>query len=245
MFTKNHFVRSELAAISPKIEANTQPMDELAQSVSYVNIPSNDSPQSQAHDLGSQVKLLKLVLKKFNGDISRWCSFWDTFEAEIHKNSKLLTVDKFYYLNSLQEKTASEAIASLAITNAVYEEATAILKTIFLNKHMDDFINMAHVYSSYDLRGLRQLYDLVEVHVRGLKALGVPSEFYGSLLSSVLMNKVPQEVSLIISREVRGRGWELDPLLAVMHQELEARERATQGNHNPRPDPPFRRNKPH
>ena len=71
-----------------------------------------------------------------------------------------MTVDKFYYLNSLQEKTASEAIASLAITNAVYEEATAILKTIFdnrqmiVNRHMDDFINMAHVYSSYDLRGL-------------------------------------------------------------------------------------------
>ena len=65
-----------------------------------------------------------------------------------------MTVDKFYYLNSLQEKTASEAIASLAITNAVYEEATAILKTIFdnkqmiVNRHMDDFINMAHVYSS-------------------------------------------------------------------------------------------------
>ena len=59
-----------------------------------------------------------------------------------------MTVDKFYYLNSLQEKTASEAIASLAITNAVYEEATAILKTIFdnkqmiVNRHMDDFINM-------------------------------------------------------------------------------------------------------
>ena len=65
-----------------------------------------------------------------------------------------MTVDKFYYLNSLQEKTASEAIATLAITNAVYEEATAILKTIFdnkqmiVNRHMDDFINMAHVYSS-------------------------------------------------------------------------------------------------
>ena len=30
-----------------------------------------------------------------------------------------------------------------------------------------------------------------------------------------------------------------------MHQELEARERAAQGNHNPQPDPPFRRNKQH
>ena len=104
---------------------------------------------------------------------------------------------------------------------------------------------MAPVYSNHDPRGMRQLYDLVEVHVRGLKALGVPSESYGSLLSSVLMNKVPQEVRLIISREVTGGDWELDRLLAIMHQELEARESAAQGNHNPQPDPPFRRNKQH
>ena len=62
-----------LAAISPKIEANihmsNEPTNGPAQSVSHVNIPSNDSPQRQAHGVGSQVKLLKLVLKKFNGDI--------------------------------------------------------------------------------------------------------------------------------------------------------------------------------
>ena len=108
------------------------------------------------------------------------------------------------------EKTASEAIVGLAITNANYEEAITILKTRFgnkqmiVNKHTDDLINMAPVYSNHDLRGMRRLYDLVEVHVRGLKALGVPSESYDSLLSSVLMNKVSQEVRLIISREVKG-----------------------------------------
>ena len=117
---------------------------------------------------------------------------------------------------------------------------------MIVNKHIDDHINMAPVYSNHDLRDMRQLYDLVEVHVRGLKALRVPSESYGRLLSSVFMNKVPQEVSLIISREVKGGDWELDRLLAVMHQELEARERAAQGNnHNPQPDPPFRRYKRH
>ena len=60
---------------------------------------------------------------------------------------------------------------------------------MIVNKHMDDLISMAPVCSNHDLRGLRQLYDLVEAYVRGYKALGVPSESYGSLLSSVLMNK--------------------------------------------------------
>ena len=47
----------------------------------------------------------------------------------IHKNSKLATFDEFNYLNSLLDKTASEAIAGLAITKANYEEAIAILKS--------------------------------------------------------------------------------------------------------------------
>ena len=40
------------------------------------------------------------------------------------------------------------------------------------------------------------------------------------------MNKVPQEVRLIVSRKDKGGDWELDRLLAVMHQELDARKRA-------------------
>ena len=77
-----------LAAISTKIEVSThmskEPTNEPTQSVSHVNIRPNDSPQRQAHDLGSQIKLPKLVLKKFNRDITGWCSFWDSFEAAIY-----------------------------------------------------------------------------------------------------------------------------------------------------------------
>ena len=102
-----------LAAISPKIEAGThmskEPTNEPAQSVSQMNILSNDSPQSQGHDLGSQIKLTTLLLKKFNGDIIKWCSFQDTFETAINKTSKLATIDKFNYLNSIMEKTASNS----------------------------------------------------------------------------------------------------------------------------------------
>jgi len=46
--------------------------------------------------------------------------------AAIHKNSKLATIDNLNYLDSFLEKTASEAIAGLAITNANYEEPITI-----------------------------------------------------------------------------------------------------------------------
>ena len=38
------------------------------------------------------------------------------------------------------------------------------------------------VTSNHNLPALRHLYDTIEVHVRGLRALGVSPESYGSLL---------------------------------------------------------------
>lgn len=66
-------------------------------------------------------------------------------------------------------------------------------KQMIINKHVEGILNMAPVTSNNDLKGLRKIYDLVEAHVRGLKVLGVSSEPYDSLLSSVLMNEIPQE----------------------------------------------------
>lgn len=43
----------------------------------------------------TQVKLPKLELKKFDGDQSKWSSFWDTFEASMHDNSSILMNRRF------------------------------------------------------------------------------------------------------------------------------------------------------
>ena len=91
----------------------------------------------------TKVKLPKLSLKKFNGDVSRWTSFWDSFESAVHRNTDLSDVDKFNYLTSMIEHSASEAIAGLSLTASNYKEAVMILKKRFgnkqviVNKHME------------------------------------------------------------------------------------------------------------
>ena len=92
--------------------------------------------------------------------------------------------------------------------------------------HMDILLNVETVMSSNNLKGLRHLYDTVEAHVRGLKSLGVSAESYGSLLSSVLMNKLPQELRLILSRSVGDDHWKLDCLMQALQEEVQAREQA-------------------
>jgi len=139
----------------------------------------------------------------------------------------------------LLESAALEAITGLTTTEANYEEAVATLKRfgnpqLIINRHMDAPLNVSGVSSHHDIRGLRRLYDAMEAHIRGLKALKVPAQTFGGLLTSVLVNKLPPELRLIVTREMTGEAWDLERLLRIIEQEIATRERAfppaSQGN---------------
>ena len=139
--------------------------------------------------------------------------------------------DKFNYLRSLLKGTAREAISGLMLTEANYEEAIGILKKRFgnrqqiISRHMDILMNGDHS----NVKGLRQLYDVVESNVRSLEALGVAADSYGCLLASVLMKRLPNELQLIIGRKVGDADWKLEVILQELVQEIEARERTGTG----------------
>lgn len=81
-----------------------------------VQLP-NPAPSSSIQEMGPRVKLSKLDLKKFDGEVSSWFTFWDASESSIHKNPKLAPIDKFNYLNSLLMKPALDAISGLSLTS--------------------------------------------------------------------------------------------------------------------------------
>ena len=189
-------------------------------------------PPAPVREATPHVKLPKLSMKKFNGDLTKWSTFWDSFSSSIDANPALSGIDKFNYLISLLESTAAEAIAGLTPTDANYEEAVATLKKRFgnpqliINRHMEALLHVPGISSHHDIRGLRRLYDSVEAHIRGLKALRVPTQTYGGLLTSVLVNKLPPELRLIITRGMTGETWDLEQLMKIFEQEIDARERA-------------------
>ena len=82
------------------------------------------------------------------------------------------------------------------------------------------------VASPHNVKALCHFHDIVESNVRGLKALDVAAETYGSLLASVLMNKLPGDLRLIIGRKIGEADWQLDTIMTELQQEIEARERA-------------------
>ena len=69
------------------------------------------------------------------------------------------------------------------------------------------------VTSNHDLNAMTHLYNTFESQVQGLKSLGVALEMFGSLLSSVLINKLPPTIHL-------------SKLLEAFERELRDHERA-------------------
>lgn len=194
---------------------------------------SRDRPASPSSTRVSKARLPKLTIRPFSGDLAGWTTFWDSYQTAIYDNHDLSAIDKFNYLRSLLQGSALESIARLTLSSSNYEEAIAILKKRFGNKqriiarHMDLLLNVDPVKAEHDLKGLRHLYDLVESHVRSLRSLGVPADSYGELLSSVVMNKLPAGLRLIISRNSSAEELSFEQLLKAMEEEIKARERTS------------------
>ena len=184
---------------------------------------------------GAKAKLPKLVIKKFYGEAHLWQELWDSFKFSIDDNKNLSTIDKFNYLKNLLESNAYSTIAGLSLTAANYSTALDLLhkrygqKQIIVNSHIDSIPKMQPLHYNAEIAQVRKFYDTVETHSRGLKALGVESSSYGTVLVNILLQRLPDEIKLIISRkmnEVSGDdNWNLDTLLDILKTEVEAREK--------------------
>ncbi|CAB3979174.1 PREDICTED: uncharacterized protein LOC107346460, partial [Paramuricea clavata] len=140
-------------------------------------------------------------------------------------------VEKFNYLRSYLQGEDASAVAGLQLTSANYTIALDLLKGRFaqkqtiINAHMDALLKLEGTTCNTDVNKIRRVYDSIEVHVRGLKTLGVESEQYGTLLVPIILSKVPEDLRLILSRQISTENWKLDETLKHLRTELEARER--------------------
>ncbi|XP_064469887.1 uncharacterized protein LOC135384620 [Ornithodoros turicata] len=146
------------------------------------------------------VKLPKLSLQQFRGDLSDWQGFWEQFRTTVHDNEGLSKIEKFHYLRSLLHGPAAGAIAGLQTSEASYDDAVEILTQRFGDRgriekqYLSKLRNLSAVTSADDIYGLRKLYDNVQMNVRGLRSLGVSSANYSAMLSEILLSSLPTDI---------------------------------------------------
>jgi len=54
---------------------------------------------------------------------------------------------------------------------------------------------------------LRSIFGNLNAHVRGSEAMGSTSERYGSLLTPVVMSRMPLEITLQVARKIEEDEW--------------------------------------
>ena len=121
------------------------------------------------------VKLPKIQLPKFRGDVTKFQAFWQSFKVAVDENESLSMVHKLNYLINSLEGVAYKTLEGLEITEQNYEKAVDLLKTRFgksqqvISAHMRELLNL-QTSSNEKANSLRSLYDNIQVHVRGLES---------------------------------------------------------------------------
>ncbi|KAF8791537.1 hypothetical protein HNY73_006384 [Argiope bruennichi] len=124
------------------------------------------------------VKLPRLQIPQFYGDILKFNDFYSQFDTVIHKNSSLSDVEKFNYLKSYLINDAEMAVRSIALKAENYDGAINILKERFgrtemiIDADMSQLLNLNPVLKANDVKSLRRLYSICETHIRGLENNG-------------------------------------------------------------------------
>jgi len=142
---------------------------------------------------------------------------------------RISKIDKFHYLNSLLEGTASLAIQVLGLTEANYDSTIALLKERFgdpqaiIAAHMDEFLKLPDCTADKPF-ALCNNYDRITVHTRGLNLLSIDLLHHGSLLIPIIMPKLPNKVRLGMAHQHHGSIWKVTDLLDMIKVEVEARE---------------------
>ena len=75
-----------------------------------------------------RTRLPKLSLPKFRGDVTKWNTFWYSFQVAVHRNEGISNIDKFNYLNYVLERVAARVIPGLTLTEANYDAAVKLLQ---------------------------------------------------------------------------------------------------------------------
>ena len=182
-------------------------------------------------------KLPKLVIKEFDGSVLNWQTFWDQFESTIHSKTNISNIDRFSYLTLFLCKSAHDTISGLAPTNQNYLEAVQLKNRyrnpqLLINTYMEQFVQLDKIEKSYDIIRLRMFYNKVEITIRNLKSLNIEPSAYRSLLIPVLASNLPTDLQTLFARKFSDRVWELDELLTLFKNELEAKERSLGSGYN-------------
>src|SRR5580765_393430 len=156
------------------------------------------SPQtsgSRNPNASSTIKLPKISLPHFSGDLSLWPSFIALYNTSIHNNQQISAMEKYQYLLASLKGEALSVVKNLPLSEDHYPIAYDTLMVRYQNKrklatHYWSSIVRAKSLKQDSANSLRLLLDTFHENVRALQLMKFPTESWDFILLNVLLDKL-------------------------------------------------------
>ena len=142
-------------------------------------------------------KMPEIKIPEFNGQLSQWSSFWDSFSSLIDSRQDINPVLKFNMLKSYLKDKAFRVIEGLPVTNNNYSVAVKLLKSRFaddkrlLQKLHLDLMNMKSPgYNLSELSEFFLTFKRLLMEIEGITK--VPCDDY--LIQDMIAKKLNPEI---------------------------------------------------
>ena len=141
----------------------------LMSTISKTNAPVAD---------GKGVRLPKLDVPTFDGDVLHWSQFWEQFKISVHDRPHLSDSEKLVYLQqAVKNGSAKPVIEGLSRSGENYNEAIDCLEARFNRPRLLHSAHVRKIVEAPSLKDgsgkeLRRLHDTLQQHLRALKAMG-------------------------------------------------------------------------
>ena len=201
------------------------------------------------------VKLPKLDVPRFDGQLINWSSFWKQFQISVDEQTSLSDSEKLVYLKqALKGGSARSVIEGLSRSGDQYKQAVESLKQRYDRPRI---LHQSHIQMILDVpnltegsgKELRRLHDTIQRHLRALTAMDYePSgPFITSIIELKLDAKTMFEWQNFCQKHTEVPHYQL--ILEFIHFRAQASETSvtegkknTPGNHsNHRPRLPHQR----
>ena len=182
-----------------------------------------------ASNIESPVRLPKLQLPNFDGNILRWPEFWDIYESSMHRQD-IPKVVKYSYLEGVLRGSAASAITGISSTNEGYDVAIRIPQERFGNKEAIVEALYAKLQrlpiASNKFSDIKYTYDVIEKLLRQLESQGEMVNQQKMLIHQ-LLSKFPLEVIVKLEDVKRcDQVWTMQLLRKLLSQYVMVQENA-------------------
>ena len=139
--------------------------------------------------------LPKIEIPKFNGTVSQWFSFYDSFKSLVHNDNSMDNVKKLHHLKNALVGPAASILEHLSVTSVNYPVALELLekryenKKVIINYYLDQIFGFKPLLNeSYS--GLSSLMDCVQKNIRAINAMNVPTNQWDVILVYIICSKL-------------------------------------------------------